>query len=670
MVDKFQVFAKAVRRQFEEMSQERLFVVDSDRTAIWETYLNAFPPGSNPVFRERTEHDCSCCRHWIRDVGNVVVIQNGALVSVWDLNALPYPYQDVADAMSALVKSLPIRDVFLTKFAKHGTPISRGLINGVTIQFSHLAVEVPRKFVTPDFVAKRGEMRTTFQVLCRGIAELSPEAVAVVADLIQQNAIYRGQEFRQQVLEFQRLQARVRGTLDTDPKAVEPLVWTMVDSPVARLRNTVIGTLIQDLSDGVDLEKAVRAYETKVAPQNYKRPTALITKGMIDSAMKTIQELGLEEALQRRHARLSDVSVNSVLFVDNDVQGEMKGGIRGLLMEEVKPPPFDPKRAEEIGVDEFMGRVLPKLTSLRLYLDNSMLGNFVSMTAPVHADSKSLFRWGNDFAWSYDGNVTDSIKDKVKRAGGRVENVAMRVSLAWFNTDDLDLHVIEPDGNHVYFGNKSDKLDVDMNVRGETREPVENVRWVRPPRDGSYRAFVHQFRKRESVDVGFVVEVESPYGLETFRFENALPQSKEQPVVEITVKAGQIKLKPAPDVIAGAVSQEKWGLKTLNLVRVNSVVLSPNYWDDNAVGNKHWFFLLEGCKNPVPMRGIYNEFLHPRLEKHRKVFEVLGDKTKCPVAEDQLSGVGFSSTRKDRVTVIAMGPSLQKAYTIIFGKET
>lgn len=169
--------------------------------------------------------------------------------------------------------------------------------------------------------------------------------------------------------------------------------------------------------------------------------------------------------------------------------------------------------------------------------------------------------------------------------------------------------------------------------------------------------------------MGFVVEVESAHGLDSFRFEKALGANQQQAVVDITVKGGDIKIKPADGIIAGSIGQEKWGLKTLDLVRVNSVVLSPNYWDDNAAGNKHWFFVLEGCKNPVPTRGIYNEFLNPTLETHRKVFEVLGDKTKCPVADEQISGVGFSSTRKDRVTVVATGPSLNKAYTIVFGKE-
>lgn len=675
MADKFEVFAKAVRQRFDEMSQDRLFVVNCEAGAVWEKYLAAFPAGTNPIFRERTEHDCSCCRHFIRDIGNVVAIQNGALVSVWDLNGLPHPYQAVADALSEYVKSLPICDVFLSPMAKVGTATSHEMMNGVVHAWSHFSVGIPARLVSTDCASKKSEFRSTHAVFLRGVNELSSDAVATVVDLIRENAIYRGQEYAGYAAGFQEAQSRALAISDARDR--ETFIWSIVDSPAARFRNSVVGTLVQDISGGADVEAAVRMYETKVAPQNYKRPTALITKRMVDDAMRAIHDLGLEHALERRHARLSDVSVNSVLFVDNSVKGKMKGGIQGLLMEAVKPAPFDVKKAVSISVDEFMATVLPKVTELRLYLENGAIGNFVSMTAPVHEDSKSLFRWGNDFAWSYDGNVTDSIKDRVKRAGGQVENVAMRVSLAWGNFDDLDLHIFTPDMDHIFFGQRSGRyrrggtLDVDMNAgSGATRQPVENVRWVRPPLDGTYRVVVNNYCKRESIDVGFTVEIESGHGMETLRFDRALGNKQDQVVAEVDVSRGVIQqIRVAQGITAGSRSQEKWGLNTLDLIKVNSVVLSPNYWDENAYGNKHWFFLLDGCKNPLPTRGIYNEFLHPRLEKHRKVFEVLGDKTKCPVADEQLSGVGFSSTRSDKVTVVAVGPNLNKAYTIVFGKE-
>ena len=95
-------------------------------------------------------------------------------------------------------------------------------------------------------------------------------------------------------------------------------------------------------------------------------------------------------------------------------------------------------------------------------------------------------------------------------------------------------------------------------------------------------------------------------------------------------------------------------------------MLSPNYWRGRKEGAKHWLFLLKDCKNPEPARGFYNEFLAPELAKHRKVFEVLGDKIKCAESSEQLSGLGFTSARDQTVTLVAQGPGMNQAYEISF----
>ena len=81
------------------------------------------------------------------------------------------------------------------------------------------------------------------------------------------------------------------------------------------------------------------------------------------------------------------------------------------------------------------------------------------------------------------------------------------------------------------------------------------------------------------------------------------------------------------------------------------MMLSPNFWDGQEHGNKHFFFILDKCLNPEPTRGIYNEFLIADLHEHRKVFEIIGDKTKCAMSDTQLSGVGFSSTKPNDMLV-------------------
>ena len=661
MLEEFPKFADMVHARYLEMAKNELYVVDIED--IFSTYLAAFPEGTNPIFRERTEHDCSCCKQFIRTLGALVTIHNGNVSSVWDCVGLPYPYDVVAGQMSAALRQLPIRTVFRTKERQYGTKYNYDTETSRRWDHFHGRVEDKHYSLNADTV--RGEMMSAKDVMKRGLEELHPVALATVHDLIASNSFYRGAEHKPALDGFITLQ---RKYLEADSK--ELFILENMNDRAARFRNTVIGTLVVDLSEGVELETAVRKFEAKVAPANYKRTTSLITPRMIDDAVNKLKEMGLEGAVERRFARIEDVSVNNVLFVDNAARSKMRDGLTSLLMSAAKPATVSIDYKEKVSVEDFLSTIVPKASSLELLLENKHLSNFVSLTAPAKEDTGQLFRWGNDFAWSYDGEVTDSIKQRVKAAGGNVD-AALRVSLAWFNTDDLDLHVRTPYGQHIYYGNKGNpstgNLDVDMNVGHTVRNAVENVSWTYPPRDGNYVVQVNNFTKRESVDVGFMIEVQSNGQIQQFSHKPGLPAKSTVDVLTITVRKGVIEsIKTHGSLVGGSVPTDKWGVQTETLVPVDTLMLSPNYWDGQHVGNQHLFFILKGCKNPEPVRGIYNEFLKSELEPHRKVFEVLGGKLKCEPTDDQLSGVGFSSTKRDAVTVVVKGESINKAFEVTF----
>ena len=84
-------------------------------------------------------------------------------------------------------------------------------------------------------------------------------------------------------------------------------------------------------------------------------------------------------------------------------------------------------------------------------------------------------------------------------------------------------------------------------------------------------------------------------------------------------------------------------------------MFSPNHWDLQGVGNRHYFFILEGCLNPGTPRGFYNEFLKQDLLEQKKVFEALGDKMKVEPSDIQLSGLGFSSTQRNSIVAKVEG---------------
>ena len=97
-------------------------------------------------------------------------------------------------------------------------------------------------------------------------------------------------------------------------------------------------------------------------------------------------------------------------------------------------------------------------------------------------------------------------------------------------------------------------------------------------------------------------------------------------VAEATLKNGKFTIEHKLD--SSTDTKKVWGIDTNRWVKVNNLLLSPNVWNqEKRTGNEHLFFIIDNCKNPDSARGIYNEFLRPEFEPHRKVFEVLGSKT-------------------------------------------
>lgn len=671
-MSEFAPFGAAVYDRFNYITRDNALVLVTTLSGdeLWDAYLAAFPEGSNPVFRERTEHDCSCCRNFVKNLGGVVVLNNdGTYKTVWDVEA-EGPYAAVAEKLAALIRSHPIEGAYFTKEGGYGAEVTYEEVEGgPAIRWNHFHGKTPPQCKSDSPGEASGRVSTTQQVFQRGLDELSLSALEVVVDLIESNSLYRGQEHREAVLGFL-LRKRQYDALDGLARV--NFTWRHIKDSAARFRNTVIGTLVQDISEGLDIEQAVARFESKVAPHNYKRSSAPITKGMIEKALGTLRDLGLESAVRRRYATVSDLSVNDVLFVDRGVRASMKDNLSDLLMTEAASTgahPSGSKGAIDITGDEFMSRVLPGATGVDLCLDNRHLGNFVSLTAPVDEGDPRLFQWDNGFAWTYDGDVTDSVKQRVKKAGGNVD-AFLRISLSWFNYDDLDIHCKTPSGRLIYFGNKAGILDVDMNAgSGQTREPVENLAFEpRHLTHGEYEVYVNQFSRREGTDVGFEIEYECDGKLISLSYDKAVKQNENVPVLSFKVKNGVVTEFVSGDRMTASSRQvEKWGVTTGLTVPVDTVLLSPNHWHEaGGRGNKHHLFVLRGCKNPGQVRGFFNEYLRSDLHQHRKVFEVLGSKTMCSPSDDQLSGVGFSSTRHDRATFIVRKDGSTRTYNVQF----
>lgn len=651
-----------------------VFRVGIDTDVIRALYLDSFPEGTNKMYRERREYDCSCCLRFIRDVGGLVTLNSDLeMVSIWDVTVGGY-YQPVVDALSAFVKRHVISDVFLSAEGNIGEMRNFELINGKQKQWDHFYTKLPSRLVMQgaDIPSKLGELRTNFEMLERSLREISLDSAQVVLDLIDQNSLYRGEEKRHVVVNFIKAK-REYDALPEEKRVNHCWLTSETLAKAGRFRGDVIGTLLEDLSEGVDLEVAVKKFEDKVSGTNYQRPTALVTPAMIQRAQQAVADLGLTDALERRFAVAGDLTINNVLFADKSIKGAMKNGFDALL-DDAKKSEIKLDKVEQISIKDFVKNVLPTATSLEVLFDNNHKNNLFSLVAPVHADAPNMFKWGNPFSWSYTGEVADTIRERVKAAGGNVDG-DVRASLAWHNSDDLDLHVFEPDGNHIYFSRGSRKsartqghLDIDMNGmdRHDDKNPVENITWADQSRmiPGVYKVVVHNFSKRSTANIGFTLQFVVKGKVHTFDHPADLRNKS-----EVTVLTFKYSKENGIEIVDSLPFKEQkqslWGINTLEFHRVKMLLNSPNHWDGEETGNKHYFFVLDGCQNPDDARGFYNEFLKPELVEHRKVFELLGGKMKAAHQPEQLSGLGFSSTNTHSVHV-KVGGSFSRVLEVTF----
>ena len=701
----FKLFSEELSKNFEEMSKNNLFTVTMDMDELWNLYLDTVSIFDNRKFITNRYHDCSCCRSVIKRIGNIININRNAnkftVKTIWDFETsdkdINMLLKTLNDYVLNTLKDTVSINVFLSKEESFGAKRSviQHKITGETVRFDHLYIKLRDKFVFKPsyeyesinaYYAFINSQRLVFR---RELNEFTIDAINDVMELINNGTLYRGNEHIDKIREF-KLCKKEYELIESD---FEKYLYTWYQcvnfvnerkNGVLNLRNSAIGTLIEDVSIGDDLEDSVKRYEKMVAPENYKRSKPIFTQAMLDNARKVITDLGYTDSLQRRYANIDDITVSNILFRNRDTEMRMeKSPIDDLfddLGKEVKSNPKNFDHVERIPIDTFISDILPNVKDVEAYVENRHSKNFVSLIAPVNKDSKSMFKWNNNFSWAYTGNMTDSaLKTNVKNAGGKVDGI-LRFSIQWNDIapdlNDLDAHAIEPGNVHIFFNTYKapnmtrtrGQLDVDVINPIPNVPAVENITWpsLELMNEGIYTFFVNCYTNRGG-NTGFRAELEFDGEIYSFDYNKPMRQGENVGVAKILLKDGKFSVLEMSK--HDVKSKDVWGVKTNDFTPVNVICYSPNYWDlQNGIGNKHYMFFLKDCINPELPNAWYNEFLNSELyPNHRKVMEAMSSKAHVQETNDQLSGIGFSSTQSNGLVVRVKDVAGEtKYYNLIF----
>jgi hypothetical protein len=421
----------------------------------------------------------------------------------------------------------------------------------------------------------------------------------------------------------------------------------------------MIATLLEDITEGLTFEAIKGRWATKMAPSQYMRAQAAPSAGNIAQAEKIIATLNAAGALARRYARLDELVYflwRSPAATGSAAPAAPAGGVFAHLTPKAKPAAAKPAApGKTITWEEFQHSVLPEALRIEAQVPASP-DRFAALVTAAHPEAPPILQWDseearNPMSWYYAAGIDAEIRRRVLQAGGTHEGCDIRASLLWNNRNDLDLHAETPAREHIYFGNKKAGcggwLDVDMNVRGETETPVENIRWLKGvAKAGHYRFYVQNYRFHESLHSPTPFRLELEVSGEVYHADVVISPSRQTgassdvTVAEFTYVPGQ-KLAAAPAGLRPAQAGAAWNVTPGQWVPVTCIVPSPNLWGDRPLKQhgRHLLFLLEGCRDTVQGlgRGFFVETLRSEFHPIRSTLEAYA-------ASAPIEGAGEANT--------------------------
>jgi hypothetical protein len=263
--------------------------------------------------------------------------------------------------------------------------------------------------------------------LKRGLADYSLEAAVQAVRVLEADAVDRSEKtlgLAQWLLKLHQTIAEKRGSVRDN------LIWSAVATAPpgwCHIRSTMISTLLDDIVAGIPFESIQRRWNEKMHPLQYQRPST-VKDGNLEQANRIVAKLQSEGALQRRYARLEEVTAlwrpkpsemesskvkfedcptcllrNKVIALVDPGLCPLCGSKYGQVGKITAIKPFDHLKARsavkpvelpprQMNWQRFRDEVLPGAVSLEVQIGYGNLPFFGMVTA-ANAESPPILQW-------------------------------------------------------------------------------------------------------------------------------------------------------------------------------------------------------------------------------------------------------------------------------------
>jgi len=291
-----------------------LFLRTNADVSLYDTWVNAFATDEL-----KQEHTCHACKRYLNGIGTFGVIADDfnsvvpfAMPETNDAffaevpEAYHKPYEAVLKALNSNGWDIPLKQSIVDFGDIFGTEEAGG--------WAHMALDysqIKRARLLDVFNAHFANPEGTG--LGRTEVKLTQDWLTVCINTVDTNPIPNDQLRKSDLGTLERIREFVELTKTCDRSLLVRAEMIINGIGFLRTRNSVVGALIEDISKGISLEAALKAYNKYTDPRNYMRPTRMPSEAKFEQDVAFLTEHGYDKYMPMRLATMDDLREHDML---------------------------------------------------------------------------------------------------------------------------------------------------------------------------------------------------------------------------------------------------------------------------------------------------------------------------------------------------------------------
>ena len=387
---------ESIRESFAQAVEENdgvLFTTDAD--GLYEVFLKTIPE------EYRQYHNCSACREFVNTYGGLVgITDTGKTVPVmW--NKAPDSLKPVVDILNRNIKQSTVTGIFRTSRKVLGVQDH----NGWRHMYVRLPVQMRYRKRLDTVEAAMAKDREHYRMVKAAAAKYSIETVLTAINILEAGAVSGSERFIAPAKWFLSVLEDC-GRCGTEKQ--HNLLWKNIAlSPEAffHISSGVLGTLLDDISQGYRLEQIKARFNEKMNPTQYQRPQARPSVGNVNRAEEILEKLNIQNSLLRRFAKLEELKTEWVPRESKHQRRREDGFFADIVTKESQNTPkitgIIPEKT--MTWEKFQRTVLPEARKIEFYVPKEKASYSAIVTAQ-DLSAPPIIKWDQEeqrcpFSW-------------------------------------------------------------------------------------------------------------------------------------------------------------------------------------------------------------------------------------------------------------------------------